>query len=76
LRCATVVGAELMGMGDELGRVKEGFIADLLLVKGNPLKDVSLVQRQENLAMIMQAGKLYKDPRGQVRVDRHLVAAE
>jgi imidazolonepropionase-like amidohydrolase len=76
LRCATVVGAELMGMGDELGRVKEGFIADLLLVKGNPLEDVSLVQRQENLAMIMQAGKLYKDPRGQVRVDRHLVAAE
>ena len=76
LRCATVVGAELMGMGHELGRVKEGFIADLLLVKGNPLKDVSLVQRQENIAMIMQAGRLYKDPRGQAPADRHLVAAE
>jgi imidazolonepropionase-like amidohydrolase len=76
LRCATVVGAELMGMGDELGRVKEGFLADLLLVKGNPLKDVSLVQRQENLAMIMQAGRLYKDPRRQAAVDRYLIAAE
>lgn len=76
LRCATVVGAELMGMGDELGRVKEGFIADLLLVKGNPLKDVSLVQHRENLAMIMQAGRLYKDPRGQAQADRHLIAAE
>lgn len=76
LRCATVVGAQLMGMGHELGRVKEGFIADLLLVKGDPLEDVSLVQHQANLAMIIQAGKLYKDPRGQVQADRHLVAAE
>ena len=76
LRCATVVGAELMGMGDELGRVKEGFIADLLLVKGNPLKDVALVQHRENIAMIMQAGRLYKDPRGQAPADRHLIAAE
>ena len=76
LRCATVIGAELMGMGHELGRVQEGFIADLLLVKGNPLKDVALVQRQDNLAMIMQAGRLYKDPRGQVQADRHLIAAE
>ena len=76
LRCATVVGADLMGMGDELGRVKEGFIADLLLVRGNPLEDVSLLQRQENLAMIMQAGRLYKDPRGLAQADRHLVAAE
>lgn len=76
LRCATVVGAELMGMGDELGRVKEGFIADLLLVKGNPLKDVSLVQHQANLAMIMQAGRLHKDPCGLAQADRHLIAAE
>ncbi len=76
LRCATVVGAELMGMGDELGRIREGFIADLLLVRGNPLEDVSLVQHQANIAMIMQAGRLYKDPRAQAPADRHLIAAE
>jgi imidazolonepropionase-like amidohydrolase len=76
LRCATVVGAELMGMGHELGRVREGCIADLLLVRGNPLADVSLLQHRDNLAMIMQAGRLYKDPRGQAATDRHLIAAE
>jgi imidazolonepropionase-like amidohydrolase len=76
LRCATVVGAELMGMGHELGRVREGCIADLLLVRGNPLADVSLLQHRDNLAMIMQAGRLYKDPRGQPATDRHLIAAE
>ena len=63
LKCATSVGADLMGMGDELGRVKEGYLADLLLVRGNPTKDVSLVQHQDNLAMIMKDGVLWKDPR-------------
>lgn len=76
LRCATVVGAALMGMGHELGRIEEGFIADLLLVRGNPLADVSLVQHRDNLAMIMQAGRLHKDPRGLASADRHLIAAE
>lgn len=63
LRCATVIGAQLMGMGDQIGRVKEGFLADLLLVRGDVTKDVSLVQRQDNLAMIMKDGLLWKDPR-------------
>src|ERR1700741_181261 len=38
LQCGTRIGGEVMGMGGELGQVKEGFIADLLLVNGDPLK--------------------------------------
>ena len=63
LRCATVVGAELMGLGGEAGRVREGFLADLLLVRGDPTRDVALLQDRDNLAMIMKDGFLYKDPR-------------
>ena len=63
LRCATVVGAELMGLGGETGRVREGFLADLLLVRGDPTRDVALLQDRDNLAMIMKDGFLYKDPR-------------
>ena len=63
LRCATVVGAQLMRLGDEVGRVKEGFLADLLLVRGDPTRDVALLQHRDNLAMIMKDGCLYKDPR-------------
>jgi len=63
LRCATAVGAELMGMGDELGQVREGFLADLILVKGDVTQDVSLVQSRDNLAMIMKDGVIWKDPR-------------
>lgn len=64
LRCATIVGAELLGMADSLGKVREGYLADLLLVRGDPTQDVSLLQHKENLAMIMKDGVLHKDPRG------------
>ena len=63
LRCATVVGQSLMGRAHDLGQVREGFIADLLLVKGDVISDVSLVQKQDNLLMIMKDGKMFKDPR-------------
>ncbi|MGO8914386.1 MAG: amidohydrolase family protein, partial [Stellaceae bacterium] len=61
LQCATRVGGAIMGLGHELGLVKEGYLADLLLVAGDPLKDVTLLQHQKNLVVIMQDGRLYKD---------------
>jgi imidazolonepropionase-like amidohydrolase len=63
-----------MGLGDELGFVREGYLADLLLVRGDPTQDVSLLQRQDSFAMIMKEGVLHKDPRG-MAADRGLVRA-
>jgi len=40
---ATWNGARLIGMEDRLGKVREGFIADLLVVKGNPLDNLKLL---------------------------------
>lgn len=60
LRCATQVGGELMGMENELGMVREGYLADLLLVEGDPTQDITLLQDKNRLSMIMQAGSLYK----------------
>jgi imidazolonepropionase-like amidohydrolase len=54
-----------MGLGNELGQVKEGYIADLLLVDGDPLKDLDLVVREKNLHVIMKEGSLYKDQSAQ-----------
>ncbi|MEM1047402.1 MAG: amidohydrolase family protein [Pseudomonadota bacterium] len=77
LRCATSVGAQLMDMGDDVGQVREGFLADLLLVRGDPTRDVSLLQHTDNFAMIMKDGVVYKDPRtGDAAFDRGLIAAE
>jgi imidazolonepropionase-like amidohydrolase len=61
LQCGTRIGGQVMGMGNELGQVKEGYIADLLLVDGDPLKDLDLVVREKNLHVIMKEGSLYKD---------------
>jgi imidazolonepropionase-like amidohydrolase len=63
LRCATRNGGALMMLGrsDKLGEVKEGHLADLLLVNGDPLADVSLLVNPERLVVIMKDGHLYKN---------------
>jgi imidazolonepropionase-like amidohydrolase len=61
LVCGTRYGGEIMGMGRELGQVKEGFIADLLLVSGDPVKNVDILVDEKNLHVIMKDGVLYKD---------------
>jgi imidazolonepropionase-like amidohydrolase len=43
IKQATVNGAALIGMADRLGRVREGYIADLLVVNGNPLDDLRVL---------------------------------
>lgn len=63
LRCATSVGGELMGLKGELGVIKSGALADLLLVEGNPLVDPSILVGPDRFAMIMKDGKMHRDPR-------------
>jgi imidazolonepropionase-like amidohydrolase len=63
LRCATKIGASLMGHAGELGVIHEGALADLLLVDGNPLADQSVLVGPDRFAMIMKDGELYRDPR-------------
>jgi imidazolonepropionase-like amidohydrolase len=60
LVCATRYGAELMAMGHEAGQVREGFLADLLLVDGDPVADVRLLQRRESLVAILKGGEFHK----------------
>ena len=43
LKHATVDGAKVVGLADRLGRVRQGFIADLLVVNGNPLENLRLM---------------------------------
>jgi imidazolonepropionase-like amidohydrolase len=67
---ATRYGGQIMGMGNELGQIKEGYLADLLLVDGDPLADVRILQDKSRLLAIMKDGKFHKEPaarRGSVR---------
>lgn len=61
LQCGTRIGGQVMGLGNELGQVREGYLADLLLVDGDPLTDLDLVVHEKNLHVIMKEGSLYKD---------------
>jgi imidazolonepropionase-like amidohydrolase len=60
LHAATALGGELMGMPHELGRIEPGYLADLLLVDGDPTQDVSILQRTHALRAIMKDGKFHK----------------
>ena len=45
-----------------LGVIEPGAYADILLVNGNPLKDISILTRyEETINLIMKDGKIYKD---------------
>ena len=49
-----------MGMENDLGLVKEGYLADLLIVTKDPIANIALFQKRENIAMIMKDGAIYK----------------
>ncbi len=60
LRAATAVAAGVLGREGELGRVREGFLADLVAVAGDPLADVSALRRP---AVVIKGGKIAVDRR-------------
>jgi imidazolonepropionase-like amidohydrolase len=49
-------------MGHELGQVREGFLADLLLVDGDPLADLRILEDRDRLLAIMKDGAFHKRP--------------
>ncbi len=62
IRSATLVGAQLVKQEGKLGCLKPGAHADIILVDGDPLKDLSLLTGQgRHITLIMQAGRLYKN---------------
>jgi len=59
---ATRWGGEIMGRGHELGQVKAGYLADLLLVDGDPLADLTVLEDASRLCAIMKDGAFHKQP--------------
>ncbi len=61
IRSATTVGAQLLRMEGKLGTLRAGAFADMILVEGDPLKDLNLFQNQgRHLSLIMKGGSVYK----------------
>jgi len=57
LRAATVNGAELLGRSDEIGTLEPGKFADIVAVQGDPLADITVM---EKVVFVMKGGEVYK----------------
>ncbi len=58
LRAATSAAADLLGMTGELGTLRPGALADLVVVEGDPLTDISAVADPSRIRHVVQSGVL------------------
>jgi imidazolonepropionase-like amidohydrolase len=58
ITCATKTGAEILGRGDELGTLEAGKLADVLVVDGDVLADISLLEDRRRFLAVMQGGEV------------------
>jgi imidazolonepropionase-like amidohydrolase len=59
IRSATTNAAELLGMQNDVGSIATGKYADLVAVKGDPLADITLLQKVD---FVMKGGEIHKGP--------------
>ena len=57
---ATRTNAELIERSDDIGTLEPGKLADLIMVRGNPVEDITILQDPENIPLVMQAGRIVK----------------
>lgn len=71
LRAATAWGGEAWAgqSGEKIGRIAPGYYADILLIDGNPLLDLSLLQDRNSILAIMKEGAFHKRFEGRVALD-------
>ena len=62
IRSATLYGGQIMMRPNELGVVKDGFLADLLLVDGDPLANLSILRDPKRILAVMKDGVFAKAP--------------
>ena len=58
---ATKVNAEILLMGDQLGTLEEGKLADVILVKGDLSQSVAPITDPNNVKLVIQDGKIVKN---------------
>ena len=62
IQSATLIGAEVLNMQGKLGQLTVGSIADVLIVDGDPYKDIScLLGQGDHIPLVMKAGEIYFD---------------
>ncbi len=68
IRSATLYGGQIMMKGKELGVLKDGYLADILLVDGDPLANLAILRDPKRILAVMKDGEFAKSP--QIRSQR------
>ncbi len=63
IQAATTIDAEVLGWQDQIGSIDQGKYADLIAVSGDPLADISELQR---VRFVMKGGKVFRNDIGPV----------
>jgi imidazolonepropionase-like amidohydrolase len=61
LVATTKIASEVLGLEKKIGTLEKGKLADLIVVDGNPLKDIRVVQEKDNILAIMRGGCFHKN---------------
>jgi imidazolonepropionase-like amidohydrolase len=61
IQTATKNASEAIGLDKEVGTIEQGKLADIVVVDGNPLKDIGILQKRDKITMVMKEGKIYVD---------------
>ena len=61
LRSLTSVNAEILMQGKDLGRIAPGALADMIALDGDPLNDISVLERPDNISLVMIDGAVRKN---------------
>jgi imidazolonepropionase-like amidohydrolase len=62
IRSCTLYGGQIMMRGNELGAIKDGYLADLLLIDGDPLANLSILRDPKRILAVMKDGVFAKSP--------------
>ena len=72
LQASTRDAAQAIGLGDSVGTLEAGKLADMIAVRGDPIADIRILQQPSGIAMVMKEGRVYVDRMsGAQRTVRH-----